>query len=516
MRIGAMTAVLVGGALLVAACGKEAGTGELGPVDPVTSATAHAAQQITSILAGPAPSDTASASATEESPPATVGPPSSSAAPTPGVPIELPARDTRDVLTVWLLPDTPDSIVAAVDKRFAKAYPNVNVSVVRQDWATLSSQAQQKLPLRAETPDVIEMGNNETAGYLGEGLLADLGSVRTELHAGEWTEGLKPSTEVDGMLAAVPGYGYGHVVAYDKAAWKAAGVSDVPESLTEFSDALEKVQSGGVQPDYSAFWFPGRFWVGSLPWIWSEGGELAIKQDGEWIGAVDSGESQAGLTELRTLVRKFSKAPADADDTTASQVKAFNDGRASSALMAPWEVQALSKPAGLFVLPGKERGSVAPQLLEGSNLSVSAASPRQGLAVAWLQTFLDLDVQKKLAAQTGWIPGLAAAVDSLKGDPMAEAQATLAKGGRFTPSAPDWASVEEQQVLPDMLQTILVPEAPSESASASASGSPSVSPVPLSSEAGVGTPAAVPSGMPSMPESVPTGELLPSEPRATG
>ena len=270
--------------------------------------------------------------------------------------------------------------------------------------------------LRAETPDILETGNSETTEYAGEGLLADLGSVRSDLQADAWTPGFKGSTEVDGVLAAVPVHGSGRVVAYDKAAWKAAGISEPPRSLAELSAALEKVQSGGVDPAYSAFWFPGRYWQGALPWIWSLGGELAVDDAGDWVGAVDSGESQAGLTELRSIVEKFSKAPVDADETSASQVKAFDEGRASAALMAPWEVDALTKQADLFPLPGVQQGTVAPQLLEGSNLSVSATSSRQGLAVAWLQVFLDLKVQKALVRQTRQIPGLAAAVAALKGD----------------------------------------------------------------------------------------------------
>lgn len=459
--------------LALSGCGsREAGTGETGPVSTVTSATADAAAQITSILAEPPPTPAGSASptTTEASPTGT---------------ISLPPKRTSDTLTVWLLPDIPDSVVKVANRGFAKLYPKVTVNVVRQDWATLQSQASEKLPLRAESPDVVEMAADDTAAWFAEGLLADLASARTELRAGQWTRGLTHSTTADGVLAAVPGYGDARVVAYDKDAWRAAGITAVPKSLSEFTDSLAKVQSGGVSPDYSAFWFPGRFWIGALPWVWSQGGELAIEQDGSWVGAVDSGESQAGLLQLQELVHKYSRAAADADETTASGVRAFDEGRASAALLTRDEVESLTKSAAVFPLPGVARGSVSPQYIDGANLGVSAVSPRQGLAVAWLAQFLAEKTQRQLVSATGSIPGLAKAVDALRGDPVSEALAAIAPVGRFTPAVAQWAEVDNQKVLPNMTQQILTPPAPA---------SPSVTPSQV-----------LPSG-----ESLPTTEPLPT------
>ncbi len=465
---GVATATLLG--LALTACGdRVAGIGETGPVSTVTTATTQAAGQITSILAGPLPS-------TE--PVASVSPSPVPSASDGQRAITLPPAGTSDTLTVWLMPDIPDSVVTVVNKRFEKLYPKVTVNVVRQDWATLQSQASRALPLRAESPDVVEMAAADTAAWRGEGLLADLDSVRTELRAGEWTRGLTHSTQVDGVLSAVPGYGVARVVAYDKAAWRAAGISEPPRSLSEFSDSLAKVQSGGVSPEYSAFWFPGRFWIGALPWIWSGGGELAVEQTGAWVGAVDSGESQAGLLQLQEIVHKYSRAPVDGDETTASGVRAYDEGRASAALLTPDEVESLTKDAAVFALPGVTRGSIAPQYMDGSNLGVSSVSPRQGLAVAWLGQFLSEQAQKKLVSATGTVPGLEKAVSELRGDPVSDALAAVAPMGRFTPPVPQWSTVEEDEVLPTMTQTILTPPVPASASPSVGTATPTVEELP--------------------------------------
>ena len=463
-------AVVLVGALAVSGCGKEAGTGILGPVDSVTSATSDAAAAITTALAGPAPADTAAPEASGPDTDASGSPaPAESGADTTPVPVttKAPPRSTRDTLTVWVLPETPDAVLTRAGRLFAKDYPKVDVNLVRQDWATVTQQLQDRLPT-PETPDVVEIANTQTAMLAGQGLIAGLEPARSDLRTEEWTKGLTGSTTLNDDLVAVPMYGFGRVVAYDQQAWKAAGVAAPPKSMTEFTDALERVQNGGVSTDYSAFWFPGRYWQGSLPWIWEEGGEIAELEQDTWTGTIDSGESQAGLTQLQELVRKFSRAPADADETTAAQVKAFDEGRASAALMLPYEIESLTRPHGVFALPGKAKNSVASQLIQGSDLAVSAASSRQGLAVAWLRAFLDPAVQDQFARTSGYLPALASAVKQLKGDPVTEAQADLADKGRFTPAAARWVDAEQQQILPDMLQTILTPPAPT-----SPSGSPS-------------------------------------------
>ena len=93
-------------------------------------------------------------------------------------------------------------------------------------------------------------------------------------------------------------------------------------------------------------------------------------------------------------------------------------------------------------MPGKAKNSVASQLIQGSDLAVSAASSRQGLAVAWLRAFLDPAVQDQFARTSGYLPALASAVKQLKGDPVTEAQADLADKGRFTPAAAGWVDAE--------------------------------------------------------------------------
>ena len=124
--------------------------------------------------------------------------------------------------------------------------------------------------------------------------------------------GLQPSGELDGIRYGIPYYGGVNVVVYNKGQFKDAGV-EVPTSLAELEAVAEKLQSANSEnAAYSAFYFPGRYWNGAVPFVWDAGGEIATQDGDTWTGTLDSAESVQGLTTLKGLVEKYSKAPIDA------------------------------------------------------------------------------------------------------------------------------------------------------------------------------------------------------------
>ena len=219
-------AVVLVGALAVSGCGKEAGTGILGPVDSVTSATSDAAAAITTVLAGPAPADTAAPEASGPDADASGSPaPAESGADTTPVPVTTKApRAAPATRSPWVLPETPDAVLTRAGRLFAKRLPEGRcepgpAGLGHRHPAVAGS------PADPETPDVVEIANTQTAMLAGQGLIAGLELARSDLRTEEWTKGLTGSTTLNDDLVAVPMYGFGRVVAYDQQAWKAAGVT---------------------------------------------------------------------------------------------------------------------------------------------------------------------------------------------------------------------------------------------------------------------------------------------------
>ena len=67
----------------------------------------------------------------------------------------------------------------------------------------------------------------------------------------------------------------------------------------------------------SGVWFPGKDWYNALPFIWENGGEVAVEMDGKWDAQFSSPESQAGIKQVEEIMTKGSTAPKDGDERDA-------------------------------------------------------------------------------------------------------------------------------------------------------------------------------------------------------
>jgi len=385
--------------------------------------------------------------------------------------VSPPAADAAGTLTVWLMDASqPQSVIDAVNAQFAEQYPNVDVTVERQQWAGVQDRLTDALGTDA-TPDVVEIGNTLTAKYADAGLLADLTGYAGDFEVDGMLPGLQPSGELDGIRYGIPYYGGVNIVVYNKGQFEDAGV-EVPTSLDELDAVAEKLQAANSKNSaYSAFYFPGKYWNGAVPFVWDAGGEIA-EQDGDtWTGTLDSAESVKGLTTLKDLVQKYSKAPIDGDET--KNVDAFKTGDVGMMIDSWWvpgilDTGDLKGDIGAFALPGSAKGSTAPVFFPGSDLAVSARSAQQGLAVQWMKILTGLEMQTKLAG-AGVIPNQEAAFVGHQGNAYLAVADAAATNSRFTPVSPSWVNVVTSGLLQDMLVTIFSNEATVEEATTVAS-----------------------------------------------
>ncbi len=388
------------------------------------------------------------------------------------VEISVPPEDVQATLRVWLMDNSqPTSVIDSVSERFAEKYPDVEVEVELQQWAGIQSKLTSALGTE-DAPDVVEIGNNLTAVYAAAGQLADLSGSAEEFEVEAMLPGLRPPGELDGVRYGVPYYGGVNVVVYNRAHFEKADVK-VPRSLKQLEKVAAALQKEYKKNDqYSAFYFPGAYWKGALPFIWDAGGEIA-ENDGEaWAGTLDEPKAVEGLTTLKDLVTTYSKAPLDSDET--SNLEAFQTGDVGMMIDSWWAPAALDRgklkgDVGAFALPGSKAGTTAPVFIGGSDLAVSARSAQPGLAVEWIKLLADVKTQTLLAQEGGLIPNQEGAFEGHKGNPFLLIADEAALNSRFTPVSPNWPNVESSEVMQKMLVQILSEEATVEEATAEAS-----------------------------------------------
>lgn len=375
-----------------------------------------------------------------------------------------PAAGTEQAkdITVWLMNGSaPETVIKAVNADFAAAHPGTTVKVEIQQWDGIQEKTTTALAGN-NPPDVLEIGNTLVSKFAESGGLADLTDKKGDLGGDSWLQGLTDAGTLDGKLYGVPYYAGDRAVLYRKDLFAKAGITSPPTDRASFVAAAEKLQQRfGSDPKFSALYFPGQYWYAALPFVWDEGGDVATKDGDSWKGTLDSPESQAGLTWLKDVVKKYSKAPVNGNENDNDPAVPLGEGKAAMTIDPGWKVGVVlkNKPAlknqiGVFPIPGKSADKTAPVFLGGSNLAVSEGSDAPDLAYEWVKLLAGEKAQTQLATEGGVIPNRTTLLDLHAKDPILSVFDTAAKNSKFTPATPKWANVESSTILQDMLVAI--------------------------------------------------------------
>ncbi|UOQ88347.1 extracellular solute-binding protein [Agromyces endophyticus] len=358
-------------------------------------------------------------------------------------------------ITVWVVgTDTPKDARAYLKDTFESENKGWTLKVEEKTWADVSDTYAAALQSN-DSPDVVEVGNTQTASFADQGLFQPL----DDFDSSKYLPGLVDSATYDGELYAAPYYAGGRIVFYSP---EVLGDTAIPTTLDEYVATGEARKTDTV----SGIWAPGRDWYNALPYVWENGGFIA-EQDGEtWKAGFSSEGGIKGLTQLQQVYEKASNAPKDGDETD-PQVP-FCAGEVLFLSAPAWVQWSITAPADAeapgcpdtygkdlqaYPLPGGKAGETAPIFAGGSNIAVATKSANPKQARAALDIMAGEDYQKLLAAG-GLTPGLTAAASSLPDTPIAKAQATALENSKVTPTTPKWAEVEASQIIQESLVKI--------------------------------------------------------------
>ena len=376
-------------------------------------------------------------------------------------------KHTASSITVWLQVDAqsgwPKS-VAAANKMFEQQNPGVTVNVQYQQWNTHLQKFDATLA-GGTTPDVIEMGNSEMTKYMAAGAFADLTSNKSQFpNSSTWLKGLQDSTTYDGKLMGVPYYAGSRIVIYRKDLFKQAGITTLPTSLAQFvADGKKLVASNSTDSTFSGIYIAGKDWYTGLGFVFDYGGQIAVQQNGKWVGVLDSPRAIAGLNAFKNTFLATSKASKTTDEANPFPTVPFAQGHAASFVGPGWQYgYALDPKAGnpklkpvmgAFAMPSHTPGKTMPGFLGGSDLAIPAASQNQDLARQWIADFTS-NASMAGIVKAGNLPNTTSLLGLVKGTP-GSALAQSAKQTWFVPTAKNWANVESSNVLRTMLSNIL-------------------------------------------------------------
>lgn len=366
-----------------------------------------------------------------------------------------PAEDETGDIRVWLVgTDTPDEARDYLKTTFEKENPGSTLTIEEQQWTGLVDLLTTSLSSN-DSPDVVEVGNTQAAAFTSAGAFLDISDDYDALGGDDLLPGFVEAGTYDGKFYAAPYYSGARIVFYNTAQYATAGV-EVPTTLEEYVDNAGTLAA--ALPGVSGVWYPGQDWYNALPFIWENGGEIAVQaDDGTWDAQFSSPESLAGLEQVQALMAS-STAPKDGDET--DLWVPFREQQAAT-ISAPswayWSIvadedqapTALTDTLGYFALPGKD-GGAAQVFAGGSNIAISAKSAHPTLAKSALSIIESPEYQTILAG-AGLVPSLTSLGDKVAAasPELATVIAEAAANAKLTPASPKWADVEAARVLQD-------------------------------------------------------------------
>lgn len=369
--------------------------------------------------------------------------------------------DENAELTVWLVgTDTPDAARELLVSQFEAANPGSTLVIEEQSWDGLVDRLTTALS-GSDSPDIVEIGNTQTPAFTSAGAFLDLTDSYERLGGDDLLPGFVEIGSYEGAFYAAPLYSGARVVYYDTAAYEAAGLT-VPTTLDEYvsnAEALAAANAGA-----SGLWWPGQDWYNGLPFIWEQGGEIAVPDGDQWDAQLSSDASVAGLEQVQAVMQGASLAPVDANETnpqvgycdgTSLQISAPNWVRGS--ILAPADAETPGCPdkestLGVYAMPGID-GGAAQVFAGGSNIAISAQTQYPELALDALEIILGDDFQT-VYGEAGLVPARVSLADTLGTDASAQASTEAAANARLTPASPRWADVEAAGIMQDLFVNI--------------------------------------------------------------
>jgi N,N'-diacetylchitobiose transport system substrate-binding protein len=372
------------------------------------------------------------------------------------------ASSQPKTLTVWLTVDAQNNwpqLVKQADAELKKKHRGVTIKHEYYAWTDKNTKLDAVLATN-KVPDVVEMGNTEMLPYEIKGAFAQLDPSKFA-NSSQWLDGLKGSVTYQGKTYGVPYYAAARVATWRKDVAAKAGVKSTPTSYAELLSDLNKIQAKNGKK-FSAWYQPTRDWYAAMSFVYDAGGSIATETDGKFKANLSSPQSIQGLTAWKNIITKYMHGDLTKDESDRYIV--YGQGKSAMIFGATWEGPAAADPKvdktggklknnlEQFVLPGPS-GKNMPVFLGGSDLAVPVKSKAQALAAEWINDFTNTSAQKVLISK-GNLPNNNTQLATLKSDPATKVTATAAQSSWFVPTAPGWGTVEKQQILQDMLQSI--------------------------------------------------------------
>jgi len=386
-------------------------------------------------------------------------------------------KSSATSITVWLMTDAQNgwpTAVANATSQFQAQHPGVDVNVQYQSWDSVLQKFDASIAA-SDTPDVIELGNTQTAKYMAAGAFQAI-KPKNYPNSSTWLAGLKQSCSYGGHTYCVPYYAGARAVIYRKDLYRSVGFKSAPKTYSQFLTIGKKLMKKyGSNPNFSALYEPGQNWYVAMSYVADYGGQIAVNKGGKWQGVLNSPQAIRALTAFKSMTLSFSRASKTNDEAHPYPSVPFAKGRAAAFIGNGWEwpyvfnpkggaaPASFAKKMGAYPMPSHIVGRYMPTFLGGSDIGIPVQSKNKSLAADWVKAFTGT-ASETLIAKAGNIANSTTLLCVNAKNPALAPFARAAKYSWFVPAAPNWVNVENANILKTMCSAIVTNRASIKSA----------------------------------------------------
>ncbi|GAB3481563.1 extracellular solute-binding protein [Nocardiopsis coralliicola] len=364
--------------------------------------------------------------------------------------------EAPESLTVWVMGSAADELTAyfdTIEERYQETYPDTAVEVEFIPWEDAQTSITNAVA-GGDAPDVLEVGNDQTANWAQQGAL-----LAVDDQVAEWDEAADLDQDAleygtfEGAQYGVPWFA-GVRTLYYRADWFKDLGEEPPGNWQELVDAAKAIEEEHGVPGFAA---PTDFTNGVASFIWSNGGELAVEEGGEWQGRLSSAESQEAIEFYASLTTEEQISPQSyvgenelvpLADMANGNLGMYIDGNwAMTQMEEQAEDPELLEEISAAPIPGAD--GVAPAFAGGSALGVFATTEHPEHAFELLALMGGKEGGKDYADAAGFFPAYPEMLDdpAYQEDPVTAAGAEQMKNTQFFPTTPRWNAADQDQKI---------------------------------------------------------------------
>lgn len=361
-------------------------------------------------------------------------------------------------ITVWRLgdPNAPaEKYMADLTAKF-KETTGADVKVEWIPWTAINDKWT-TAAAGGEGPDVTEIGNTQVLEWQSQdALLPITDTVQASADFKEIPQNLWGYETVDGEIYAAPWAGGTRAVLYRKDWFKELKI-EIPKTWDEMVAAGKKItEAKGKDVDGFAFVGGTDANYSLSPFVWSAGGEFAVKEGDKWVGKLSEPGFKEGFQFYTDLVAKHGvNAKSRLNLATDAIRPRFANNKVGMYITAGWDIATIKEESkgkmkdsqmAFFTIPGKD-GQPAPAFQGGNDIAVWKDAKEPEVAKEFVALAAGKEFGTRYAIEGGLLPYYAEGLQKVAEDPANAAFANAFSKARGFPNDANWNEASETKAV---------------------------------------------------------------------